>query len=92
MPYLSIVIWLRWLARSAPKNGCPRRIGCPRYRQNLHDIGAKKRFGNQNRQKLVRSNDFLKSQAANFAPGCGERVVWKINSIINNMMGTPLEN
>ena len=82
---------LRWLAKAAPKNGRARRIGCPRRRQNLHHAGAKERFGNQHRQKLAWSDDFLKSQAAKFAPGCGERAVWKSNSLKDGMMGALLE-
>ena len=48
--------------------------------------GAKERFGNQNRP-----DGFLKSQAAKFAPGCGERAVWKSNSLKDGMMGALLE-
>ena len=32
----SIVLWLRRLAKSAPKSEVARRTGCPRCRQNLH--------------------------------------------------------
>ena len=76
-----------WLAKAAPKNGRARRNGCPRCRH----AGAKERFGNQNRQKLAWPDDFLKSQAAKFAPGCGERAVWKSNSLKDGMMGAVLE-
>ena len=34
---------------------------------------------------------FLKSQAAKFAPGCGESAVWKSNSLKDGMMGALLE-
>ena len=44
-----IVLWLRWLGKSAPKNGRVRRIGCPRCRQNLRHAVARERFGSQNR-------------------------------------------
>ena len=71
------------LQRQLPKTG-------GRERPAAQD-GAKERFGNQNRQKLAWSDGFLKSQAAKFAPGCGERAVWKSNSLKDGMMGALLE-
>ena len=44
-------LWLRRLAKSAPKNGRVRRIGYPRCRQNLHHAVARERFGSQNLKK-----------------------------------------
>ena len=49
----SIVLWLRRLAKAAPKSEVVRRIGCPRCRQNLHHAVARERFRSQNRQKLT---------------------------------------
>ena len=47
----SIVLWLRRLGKSAPKNGRVRRIGCPRCHQNLHHPVARERLGSQNLKK-----------------------------------------
>ena len=79
----SIVLGLRRLGKSAPKNGRARRKGCQRCRQNLHHAVAREQFGSQNRQtlkiSLKVSEYFLKLSSAKFAPRSGARAIWKSN-------------
>ena len=87
----SIVLWLRWLEKSAPKNGRVRRIGCPRCRENLHHACARERFGSQNRKKLRVREHFWKLKSEKFAPRLRARTIWKSKPLKNGMIGAHLE-
>ena len=87
----SIVLWLRWLGKSAPKNGRVRRTGCPRCQENLHHACARERFGSQNRQKPAVSGHFLKSKSPKFAPCLRARAIWKSKSLKTGGVGAFFE-
>ena len=87
----SIVLWLRCLGESAPKNGRVRRIGCLRCRQNLQHACARERFGSQNRQKLAASEHFWKLNSVKFAPRLRARAIWKSKSLKTGMAGALFE-
>ena len=53
----SIVLCLRGLGKSAPKNERVRRIGCPRRRQNLRESGSEiKILKKKNKMKPTNPN------------------------------------
>ena len=86
-----IVLWFRWLGKSAPQNGRVRRIGCCRWRQNWHQTVAREGFRSQCRQKLAASGRFWKLNPAKFAPRCRARAVSKSKSLKTDGLGTSLE-
>ena len=59
----SIVLWLRWLGKSAPKNGRVRRICCPRC-DKICTTPARQRFGSQNCKKTQGAGAFLQVEVA----------------------------
>ena len=87
----SIVLWLPRLAKSAPKSGRVRRVGCRRCRQNSHHAAERARFGSQNRSSTAGSDHFLKFKLPKFAPRCGPRAIRKSTSIKNGRVGLLLE-
>ena len=86
----SIVLWLRRLGKSAPKNGRVRRIGCPRCRRTLHHTVARQRFALK-RHHAACSEHFWKLSSAKFAPRCGARAIWKSRMLRHSMPGALFE-
>ena len=61
------------------------------YRQILHRVCARERFGSQNRKKLAWSEHFWKLSFAKFAPRLRARAIWKSKPLKTDGLGTFFE-
>ena len=87
----SIVLWLRRLEKSGPKNGRVRRICGPRCDKicttpaRQHDLEVKII------KKLAWSEHFWKLKSPKFAPRLRASTIWKSKSLKTGMIGSLLE-
>ena len=87
----SIVLWLRWLGKSAPKNGRVRRICCPRCGKICTTPARESDLEVKIVQKLRVREHFWKLKSPKFAPRLRARAIWKSKSLKAGMVGALLE-
>ena len=87
----SIVLWLRWLGKSAPKNGRVRRIRCWRCGKICTTPARQRDLEVKIDKKLTASEHFWKFKSPKFAPRLRARAIWKSKSLKTDGVGALLE-
>ena len=87
----SVVLWLRWLGKSAPKNGRVRRICCPSCDKICTTPARDSDLEVKIVKKLTVSEHFWKLKSPKFAPRLRASTIWKSQVLKHQGLGPLFE-